>query len=120
MRVNFLLDLEESMKLASLLPEFARELSEGLAAMGHKRLAESISDVEIVERCACTEPGCVTFHSVPKGTAPRWPECERVVAPAAGVTCIHYQNGRILWVEALGRPLDRERLDRIQSKQKTV
>lgn len=107
----------ESMKLANILPGFARELSEELAAMGYHDLAAAISDVEIVERCACTEPGCVTFYAVPKANAPCWPECERVIAPAKGVTCIHYQGCRILWIEALGRPLDRATLDSILPKQ---
>ena len=108
------------MKLTSVLPDFASELSRGLADLGHPDLAGTIADVEIVELCPCSELGCVTFYAVPKADAPCWPECGRVIAPAKGVTCIHYRDGRIIWVEALGRPLDRAILDKLQSKDGAV
>jgi hypothetical protein len=100
------------MKLATILPEFANELAQGLAAMGYKCLSESVHEVEIVERCECDEPGCVTFHAVPKTSAPAWPACKRIIAPAKGVMCVHYANRQIIWVEALGRPEDRVKLDK--------
>jgi hypothetical protein len=62
------------MKLANVLPDFARELSEGFASMGYQDLAGAISDIEIVELCACTEPGCVTLYAIPKANAPCWPD----------------------------------------------
>jgi len=101
------------MKLANALPEFADELAQGLAAMGHKYLAEAVYSLDIVERCLCGEPGCVTFHTVPKTAAPAWPACKRVIAPAKGVMCVHYANRQIIWVEVLGRPEDRVKLDQI-------
>ena len=101
------------MKLADALPEFAEELAQGLAAEGYKHLAEAVHSVEIVERCVCDEPGCVTFYAVNKTSASAWPECKRVIAPAKGVMCVHYSNRQILWVEVLGRPDDRAKLDQI-------
>ncbi|AMV32219.1 hypothetical protein VN12_08855 [Pirellula sp. SH-Sr6A] len=101
------------MKLADALPEFAEELAQGLAAEGYKHLAETVHSVEIVERCLCDEPGCVTFYAVPKSSAPAWPACKRVIAPAKGVMCVHYSKRQILWVEVLGRPDDRAKLDQI-------
>lgn len=101
------------MKLSDALPEFAEELAQGLAAEGHEHLADTVRSIEIVERCLCDEPGCVTFYAVPKTTAPAWPACKRVIAPAKGVSCVYYTNRQILWVEVLGRPDDRAKLDQI-------
>lgn len=102
------------LKLAHALPKFADELSNGLAALGYKKLAESVYAVDIAERCRCDEPGCVTFHAVPKISAPSGEACERVIAPAMGVICVQYFDQHIIWVEVLGRPDDREKLDRFE------
>lgn len=99
--------------LADALPEFADELAQGLAALGHKYLAEMVHSVEIVERCLCDERGCVTFYAVPRASAITWPACKRVIAPAKGVMCLHYADRKIIWVKGLGRPEERERLDKI-------
>ncbi len=101
------------MKLADALPKFAEELAHGLAVQGHKHLAEAVLSVEIVERCRCDEPGCVTFYAVPKTSATAWPASKRVIAPAKGVMCVHYIDRQILCVEVLDRPDDRAKLDQI-------
>lgn len=101
------------MKLATVLPDFARELLQGLSAMGHNKLAESVANVEIVERCECEQPGCITFYTMPKDSisSQDWSECERAISPAAGISCVYYQSDQIRWIEALGRPADRKMLD---------
>lgn len=102
------------MRLADALPEFADELAQGLAAMGHKHLAAAVNSVEIAERCLCDEPGCITFHAIPKGSAPHEPACERIIAPAKGVMCVHYIDRQIIWIEVFGRPEDRIKLDQFE------
>ena len=101
------------MKLAQVLPELARELGDGLRAEGYHALADSVAQLDIVDRCACEQPGCVTFFTVPKAELPDPTECKRVIAPVRGVSCVQYANGKIVWIEALGRPEDRQILDRL-------
>lgn len=103
-------------KLAQALPDFTEELSQGIASLGYKKLASSVYAIEVVERCKCDEPGCVTFFSVPKLSAPRPETCKRIVAPAMGVTCIQYFERQIIWVEVLGRPEERQKLDKYESQ----
>ena len=98
-------------RLALALPDFAEELSRGLAALGYEHLAKLVYSIDIVERCPCSEPGCVTFYAMRRTEAARQVECDRVVAPAKGVLCVHYRDQQIVWIEALGRPQDRARLD---------
>ena len=98
-------------KLIEILPEFAAELVAGLTECGEAKLARSVIDVEIVERCKCNEPGCVTFHAQARDSTPSPDLCARVIVPADGVTCIKYYMDRIVWVEALGRPKERSVLD---------
>lgn len=101
------------LKLADVLPEFAEELAQGLAVEGQMHLADTVHSLKIVERCPCDEPGCVTFYTVPKSSVPAWPSCNRAFPPVKGVMCLHYANRQILWVEVLGRPGDRAKLDQI-------
>lgn len=104
------------LKLAQVLPDLTEELSRGIASLGHEKLAASVYTIEIIERCKCEEPGCVTFFCVPKVSAPLPDRCNRIVAPAWGVTCVQYFDQQITWVEVLGRPEDREILDKYESQ----
>ena len=100
-------------QLSRLLPEFALELANGLASTGHDDLATSVADIEIVQRCPCREVGCLTFYAVAKSEAPPPDDCQRVVPPVRGLSCLLHQNGRIIWVEAIDRPQERRTLDEI-------
>ena len=106
------------MRLVSVLPEFALELESALNDLGESDLANSISSLEIVERCQCNEQGCVTFHAVPKSNAPSGDSCTTIVAPMMGVSCVQYYNDQIVWIEALGRPKEREILHAYQAMPK--
>ncbi len=92
------------------------ELSRAVASTGLTKLAESVYVLEIVERCKCQEPGCVTFYAVAKVAAPTPDNCKRIVAPTNGITCIQYLDQQIIWVEVQGRPEDREKLDNFESQ----
>ncbi len=99
------------LKLSHILPEFARELANGLVSIGHDELASVVKDLEIAHRCPCQETGCLTFYAVPKSEALRPEDCQQIVPSVQGVSCVHHQDGRIVWVEAIGRPQDRRTLD---------
>ena len=101
------------MKLAVALPELANELALGLSAAGHAQLAEAAYSIEIAERCPCDDPGCVTFYTMKKVDAPSPSKCKRVVAPASGVLCVQHVGSEIVWIEVLGRPNDRAKLDHL-------
>lgn len=101
-------------KLYQILPELAEELSRAVAFAGLTKLAESVYALEIVERCNCKEPGCVTFYAVPKLAAPSPDNCKRIVAPTKSIACIQYLDQQIIWVEVHGRPEDREALDKLE------
>ena len=104
------------MKLADALPEFSRELAEGLAAEGRPDLADSVYTIEIVDRCLCEVTGCITFHAVPKATAPKWPdECERIIPCVRGVSCVHFVDHCVVWIEALGRVDEKTRLEQLEA-----
>ncbi len=105
------------LKLSQALPQFAQELSRGLISLGYTQLAASVDSLEIVERCKCDEPGCVTFYAVPKLSAPHPDKCQRIIAPVRGVTCIQVSDQQITWVEVLGRPELREKLDQCAARQ---
>ena len=104
------------LRLYQALPELTDELSRGIASLGYKKLAASVYSIEIAERCICDELSCVTFYTVPKLSAPCPDICKRIVAPARGVTCVQYFDQQIIWVEVLGRPEDREKLEKYESQ----
>jgi hypothetical protein len=108
------------LKLAQALPDLTEELSQGIASLGYKKLAASVYTIEVVERCKCEEPGCVTFFCVPKIHAPLPDTCKRIIAPARGVTCVQYVDQQITWVEVLGRPEDREKLDKYEAQMASI
>jgi hypothetical protein len=99
-------------QLIDALPQFAAELARALNDAGHPALAESVCNVEIVERCPCNEPGCVSFYARPKSSCPAPGEGDRIIPAMRGVSCVMHHLNRIVWIEALGRPEDRAILDR--------
>lgn len=98
-------------QLINILPQFAAELATALEESGHPELARSVDGIEIVERCRCSEPGCVSFYAHPKSSDTDSAECDRIVLRMRGVSCVYHQRGRIVWLEALGRQDDRAILD---------
>lgn len=101
--------------LVDALPEFAAELSRGLADLGYKKLATSVNSIVIVERCKCDETGCITFYAAPKTSVTSQRPCNTAIPAVKGLTCVQYIGQQIVWVEVLGRPEDRKKLDRYES-----
>jgi hypothetical protein len=97
--------------LAEILPHFSVEVEVALVEAGFPALAESLGRVDIVERCRCEEPGCITFFALHARERPNPRDCERIVPNLRGVSCVLYHHGRVVWIEALGRPVERAILD---------
>jgi len=102
-------------RLIDVLPQFAAELAAALAEAGNPGLANSVGSVEIVERCCCGEPGCISFYAQPKSTCPGPGECGRIIPSLPGVSCVAHHLGKIVWIEALNRAADRAVLDQCLS-----
>ena len=98
-------------RLSEILPHFALEIEAALIDAGHVELAKSVASVELVERCGCSEPGCVTFFAIHDTDRPDLSDCERVLPRLRGVSCVHHYRGTVVWIEALGRPTERVVLD---------
>jgi hypothetical protein len=98
-------------RLSEILPHFTLEIEAALIDAGHLDLARTVASVDLVERCGCSEPGCVTFFALEKADRPDSSDCERAVPRLRGVSCVHHYGGRIVWIEALGRPNERMVLD---------
>lgn len=99
-----------TMRLAEVLPDFVAELTHALNELGCSQLASTVSEVEIVDLCRCNEPGCISFYTCQEPLRPYAEDCERIIAPIRGVSCVHHRSGEIVWVEALGRPEERATL----------
>lgn len=102
--------------LVDALPDFSDELSRGLADLGHQELATSVKAIVIVERCKCNETGCITFYAVPKSSLTNKCRCKTAYPVVRGLTCVQYIGQNIVWVEAVGRPDDRKKLERYGSQ----
>jgi len=98
-------------RLSEILPHFALEIEAALIDAGHLELAKSVVNIDLVERCGCSEPGCVTFFALREADRPSPSDCERVVPRLSGVSCVHHHRGKVVWIEALGRPSERVVLD---------
>ena len=101
--------------LRDVLPEFTEELALAMEGEGLAKLASSIRDSQIADRCRCEIAGCATFHALRKGHLPAPGVCSRVVAPIPGVYCVQYFNDQLVRVEALDRPKERGLLDAYES-----
>jgi len=98
-------------QLSEILPHFVAELAAALEKAGHSDLAASVRTIEIHDRCTCQEPGCVTFFAIPKAKCPPPEERGRVIPSIRGVSCVQHSEGKVVWIEALGRPEERRALD---------
>jgi len=86
--------------LTAVLPEFARELEEGLREAGRPELAGQVASLRIRELCACEVEGCGSFYTgLPMK---RW--FRRGKQVAVGDLVVDTIDGEIVYVEVLGRP----------------
>lgn len=97
------------MKLRILMPFLAEEISAGLKSLGLARLAESVNELDIVERCDCDNSGCAAFYTAEKHL---WSgkEVTQVTPKVKGLFSIDIHKDKIVFIELMGREDVRERL----------
>jgi hypothetical protein len=97
----------EAPLLADVAPQFARELESLLKGRGKPGLAESVSDLGIVELCRCADPNCASVYVVPSSLVSwRWPDHGETLPlfAARGTVNVDVIEGELVLVEALDRP----------------
>ena len=101
------------MRFRDTLPGFYGEMERALEAEGVTGVLEQLPALEIIDRCACDELGCGTFHVAPSRllnsvevnvVGVRHGESTPVDS-VAGLVVIDTDNfGRVTGIEVLGRP----------------
>jgi hypothetical protein len=97
------------MLLKDALPQVAQELAHGFHLEGRDDLAEQVAQLELVDRCSCTDDFCASFYTQPRMS---WEgkKVERFILRMPGLFCLNTVNGVVAHVELLQRPEVRERL----------
>ena len=54
------------MKLGILMPFLAQELTQELTKIGEAKLADTVSQLDILERCDCGNQSCAAFYTAEK------------------------------------------------------
>ncbi len=97
------------MLLKDALPQVAQELAHGFHLEGRDDLAEQVAQLELVDRCRCTDDFCATFYTQPNEP---WEgkKVKRFILPMDRLLCLHTVNGVVARVELHWRPEVRDRL----------
>ncbi len=86
--------------VASLLPALARELEDGLRALGRRDLADQVASLPVTDVCPCHVEGCGSFYTA--RPIKRW--FRRGKQVPVGDLVVDTIDGEIVFVEVLGRP----------------
>ena len=91
------------------MPFLAHELSEGLEKIGERKLAQTISNVDILDRCKCDSEGCGAFYTCEEY---KWSgkELRKVTPNVKGLFSIDVLENEIVCIEFMGRTDVRDRL----------
>ncbi|MCW8876824.1 MAG: hypothetical protein OQJ89_15180 [Kangiellaceae bacterium] len=97
------------MKLGILMPFLAQELTQELVKIGEPKLADSVSQLEILGRCDCDNQSCAAFYTAEKHV---WSgnEIRHVIPHVKGVFSVDVFKDEIVFIEIMGRQDVRERL----------
>lgn len=100
-----------SFSLVDQFPELASELGELLQGNGEERLAQTIGDLSVVDRCRCGDEFCATMYTLPRPLG-AWGEGHRNAAlnPQKGFLIVDVVHERIAEIEVLYRDEIRTRL----------
>ncbi|MBV1911781.1 MAG: hypothetical protein KUG78_20985 [Kangiellaceae bacterium] len=84
------------------MPFLAKELVEGLSDIGEQTLANSISDLKIIDRCRCDSQGCGTFYTMNKEI---WSgkKLKQVIPEVKGLYAIDVFENNIACIEIMER-----------------
>ena len=94
----------QSPLLSDVLPAFAVELRQLLAASDEPELAAQVSGLRILDRCRCGDDFCATFYVRPKPNGAYGPDHRNVaLTPNEGMLILDVVGEEIVCVEALYR-----------------
>lgn len=103
-----------AIRLAEVLPQFAREIEDLLNLRGEAALASQIKSASIVERCSCHDEFCASFYTQPKPAGAYPPGFETFDLDAEnGMILVDVVDGTIAHVEVLNREDVKKKLDAI-------
>ena len=90
--------------LVEAVPQLAKELSNGLEALGETDLAQQVAGLKIVDRCHCGDDFCATIYTAPtpKGAYGAGHENVRLNV-AEGEIILDVVDRKIMCVEVLYR-----------------
>ncbi|MET7688434.1 hypothetical protein ABZT06_10710 [Streptomyces sp. NPDC005483] len=113
---------QEPPLVREVFPDLVDELAALLEAEGERDLAVCVRDVRLVGECGCGDDFCQSIRTAdhPRGQ-PFGPGHRCVpLLPSSGELILDVVDGRIMYVEILGRPPLRRNQQREQGRQPEV
>ncbi|MEU8985126.1 hypothetical protein AB0C98_01305 [Streptomyces sp. NPDC048558] len=103
---------QESPLVREVFPELVDELVQLLEEEGERELAICVWDVRVIGECGCGDDFCQSIRtSDHPGGQPYGPGHRCVpLLPSSGDLILDVVNGRIMYIEMLGRPPLRRRV----------
>jgi hypothetical protein len=103
---------QESPLVREVFPELVDELVQLLEEEGERELAICVRDVRVIGECGCGDDLCQSIRtSDHPGGQPYGPGHRCVpLLPSSGDLILDVVNGRIMYIEILGRPPLRRRV----------
>ncbi|WP_328428219.1 hypothetical protein [Streptomyces sp. NBC_00443] len=103
---------QESPLVREVFPELVDELVQLLEEEGERELAMCVWDVRMIGECGCGDDFCQSIRtSDHPGGQPYGPGHRGVpLLPSSGDLILDVVNGRIMYIEILGRPRLRRRV----------
>ena len=89
-------------RLIDILPAIAKEIENVLFDMGEYRLARSIGELEVVDRCRCGDEACGTFYTADRQGWKNKP-LKHLINDEHGHCDVGIYDGHIVCVEILDR-----------------
>ena len=99
------------MNFAEAFPDLSAELQQLLARKGERVLADSVSTLQIADRCRCGDDFCASIYTKPKPAGRYGPTHKNIdLEPDKGMIILDVVDGRIHQIEILYRDEIRNRL----------
>ena len=89
-------------RLVHILPDLAKELENVLFEMGEYKLARTVDQLEVVERCRCGDSECATIYTKEE-TAWKGKPIKHLVPGCDGLYEVDVYDGSIVCIEILER-----------------
>ncbi|MFE7277689.1 hypothetical protein [Streptomyces sp. NPDC057623] len=103
---------QEPPLVRDVFPELVDELAALLEAEGEPWLAICVRDVRLVGECGCRDDFCQSIRTTDRPPGEPYGPGHRCVPllPSSGDLILDVVNGRIMYIEILGRPPLRRRV----------